>query len=608
MNHLDDLLQKLKKAKHTPNGWMALCPAHSDANRSLSVAEKNGKILLHCFAGCKVHSIVGSLGLQMSDLFEANGLHVNPPPPVQAKTITAIYEYFDADGTLSYENVRYHPKGFTQRRPDGNGGYIYNLQGVTRIPYRLPEIIQATKTPDAEIWLCEGEKDAESVRSLGFAASSFKTWTDDFNQYVKSAHVVLFSDHDTAGQKQAADAANILSGNCLSVKVIGLFDGEPLPKKNGKDISDYIQDALANGKDNIGIAERLCQIVEGAEVWTATQTTGQTVLQSDNLFTLRAANEWIMDAKTRPIPKTLFGEFWFENELCILFADTGKGKSILAVQIGESIASGQAIKGFTQTALAQRVLYFDFELSDKQFESRYSEKPANSDYHTNHFVFSPNLFRLEINPDADLPQGVKFEDFLIQSIEDRLKETGSKVVVLDNITYLRSDTERAKDALPLMKELKRLKTQYDLSILALAHTPKRDLSRPITVNDLSGSKMLSNFADSIFAIGESQKDHIIRYLKQIKTRSAETMYHADNVCICQIEKPTNFLQFQFLDFGKEKEHLLEVSQKDKDELIQKAHDLHSQGKTQREIANELNVSLGKVNKMLNTLKANAANP
>ncbi|MBK9215677.1 MAG: AAA family ATPase [Chloracidobacterium sp.] len=315
-----------------------------------------------------------------------------------------------------------------------------------------------------------------------------------------------------------------------------------------------------------------------------------------------------MDAKTRPIPKTLFDEFWFENELCILFADTGKGKSILAVQIGESIASGQAIKGFTQTALTQKVLYFDFELSDKQFESRYSEKPANGDYHTNHFVFSPNLFRLEINPDADLPQSIKFEDFLIQSIEDRLKETGAKVLILDNITYLRSDTERAKDALPLMKELKRLKTQYDLSLLALAHTPKRDLSRPITVNDLSGSKMLSNFADSIFAIGESQKDHIIRYLKQIKTRSSETIYHADNVCICQIEKPSNFLQFQFLNFGKEKEHLLEVSQKDKDALIQKAHDLHSQGKTQREIANELSVSLGKVNKMLKTILVKTATP
>ena len=60
-----------------------------------------------------------------------------------------------------------------------------------------------------------------------------------------------------------------------------------------------------------------------------------------DIFEIKTANEWIRGAKSRPVPKRLFGEFWLESELAILFADTGVGKSLLAVQIAESIARGR---------------------------------------------------------------------------------------------------------------------------------------------------------------------------------------------------------------------------------------------------------------------------
>mgnify|MGYP000846718966 CR=1 FL=1 len=78
------------------------------------------------------------------------------------------------------------------------------------------------------------------------------------------------------------------------------------------------------------------------------------------------------------------------------------------------------------------------------------------------------------------------------------RKTDAKIVVIDNTTYLKNETEKAKDALPLMKHLKTLKTRYNLSLLVLAHTPKRDLSKPLTRNDLHGSKMLINFTDNAF--------------------------------------------------------------------------------------------------------------
>lgn len=79
--------------------------------------------------------------------------------------------------------------------------------------------------------------------------------------------------------------------------------------------------------------------------------------------------------------------------------------------------------------------------------------------------------------------------------------------------------KKKKDALPLMKELKFLKNKYHLSLLILSHTPKRDLSKPITRNDLQGSKMLINLCDSSFSIGERSTDKGIRYIKMIKARN-----------------------------------------------------------------------------------------
>jgi RecA-family ATPase len=314
--------------------------------------------------------------------------------------------------------------------------------------------------------------------------------------------------------------------------------------------------------------------------------------ESKGLFTVMAANKWIDKAKTRPIPKMLFGEFWYEGELCILFADTNLGKSILAVQIGNSISNGEHIQGFKFEATKQPILYFDFELSDKQFENRYSIQFQQ------HYNWDKNFIRVEINPDAAIPEDQGFEDYLSHSLERSIIETGAKVLIIDNLTYLKNETEKAKDALPLMKHLKALKNKYGLSILALAHTPKRDLSKPITRNDLQGSKMLINFCDSCFTIGESQKDKNIRYLKQVKVRQSEFIYDAENVCVCEISKPINFLQFGFINFETEREHLKQVTEKDRENTINKVKELSQQGKNQRQIANQLSISLGAVNKYL----------
>jgi hypothetical protein len=303
---------------------------------------------------------------------------------------------------------------------------------------------------------------------------------------------------------------------------------------------------------------------------------------SQSFFSIKTGAQWLQEASLRQIPNKLYRELWYEGELGICFADTNVGKSILAVQIAADISKDQ------------KALYFDFELTDKQFESRYS------DNYTNHYPFHSNFLRAEINTDGDLPEAfTNFEDYLNHSLEQAVIETESKVLIIDNITYLRNETERAKDALPLMKHLKALKKKFGLSILCLAHTPKRDQSKPITRNDLQGSKMLINFCDSAFAIGESFTDKSLRYIKQIKQRNCEHVYDSENVILCRIEKPCNFLGFSFVGFSREFEHLKQQTERDRQELIKSAKDLAASGKSQRQIATELNISVGSVNNYLN---------
>lgn len=304
-------------------------------------------------------------------------------------------------------------------------------------------------------------------------------------------------------------------------------------------------------------------------------------------FAVKKASEWLDEAKAKAIPKKLFEEFWYESELCFLFADTNAGKSILAVQIAERIASGGS------EAAAQKVLYFDFELSAKQFERRYSQNYAN------HFEFSDEFYRVEVDIDQIQPDRFKDEsEWLDYSFNLALAESEARIIIVDNITYMRNELEKSAIASEMMKLLKNLKKKYDLSILALGHTPKRDMTKPISKNDLGGSKMLINFADSSFAIGESFKDKNVRYLKQVKTRNGEHKFDTENVVVMQIAKDFNFLEFQPLGYSSEKDHLKTLSDKEREDLPRQIRSLSYL--KQREIAKRLGISVGTVNKYLNT--------
>lgn len=312
------------------------------------------------------------------------------------------------------------------------------------------------------------------------------------------------------------------------------------------------------------------------------------------LFDIYPANEWMAMETEHETPQMLFGNFWLEGELCILFADTNMGKSLLAVQLADSITRGEPIAPFTLGAEASAVLYIDFELTGKQFEQRYTD--GQNRYH-----FASEFYRGEYNQfNRASSHYQKLDRYVIEALTRGIKRTDARVLIIDNITCLRNGTESAGAALLLMKELKKLKTRHGLSILVLAHTPKRNPRLPLSRNDLQGSKMLINFCDSAFAMGESHPMPGQRYLKQIKQRSTAETYGADNVCLAQLERHNGFLKFVFTGNDCEKNHLRETSKQEREQMRREAKKLIDEGLSQRQVAERLGMSVGNVNRMLNS--------
>ena len=240
------------------------------------------------------------------------------------------------------------------------------------------------------------------------------------------------------------------------------------------------------------------------------------------MLSIKSANRTIEDASKRPDPEQLFRELWYEGEVCCLFADSNLGKSIFAVQMADEISR------------TRNVLYVDCELSDKQFQLRYCNQETGERH-----IFPEGMFRAEVNPYAIGAEG--YEQAIINDIEKAATQMNCKIVIIDNLTYLCNSADKGVDAGVFMMKLMALKKKRDLSLLIIAHTPKRDLSSAITQNHLAGSKKLYNFFDSVFAIGMSAKDNRLRYVKQVKVRAGAFKYDASNVIVYEVEKVQGFL-------------------------------------------------------------------
>ena len=240
MINLELILQKLDKVKKIKGQYQACCPCHDDKHQSLTIKEDNGKLLLYCHAGCSFESIIKTLDIPLD-----KDMH---------PTITDTYDYTDKNGNLLYQVVRYYPKRFRQRRPDGKGGWIWNLNGIKPTLYKLQETLQGLVNQQI-VFIVEGEKDVETLIKHGQIATSVSggvttKWMPEVIPLFEEAQVVIIPDNDEPGKKYAQYVASILYGWCASLKIV------PLPLK---DVSEYLESTpidkllnlVYNGKEYI---------------------------------------------------------------------------------------------------------------------------------------------------------------------------------------------------------------------------------------------------------------------------------------------------------------------------------------------------------------------
>ena len=329
---IEQIAKSLGGARKAGNDWSCRCPAHEDRKASLSIGRgADGKVLVHCHAGCEQDLVVGTL--KNLGLWPSANAKPEPvaPPPVKIGLgsgrgqIVATYDYTDEHGELLYQAVRYEPKDFRQRKPEPNGGWNWSIKGVRRVLYRLPEVMQAVAQGQV-VYVCEGEKDVEAARSLGLVATcnamgadngTGNKWFPEFGDCLVNADVVVVPDQDEAGNRHAAWVIQTLTGKARNV---GRLD---VPV--GKDLADWI----ATGA-TVGDIEGA--IVDAVEV--------EVPPPRDELF----ISVGDLVSNLQPI-RWLVEDYIEQDSLALVFGAPGGGKSFITVDIACCVATGTSWHG-----------------------------------------------------------------------------------------------------------------------------------------------------------------------------------------------------------------------------------------------------------------------
>lgn len=287
----------------------------------------------------------------------------------------------------------------------------------------------------------------------------------------------------------------------------------------------------------------------------------------------------------------IFGNLWFKGEICVLFSDSNIGKSTLANDITLGILqSGWDFFGENSESCTVKeqlnVVYYDFEISDLQYMAKYRNMP-NVDFSRITMDYSDADFTSDAN-------GV------VGNIKTMIRDDCHNIIIVDNLSTIEGMVvggfENVKKFICQLKRI--IALTKNTSILLLAHTIKRNQTKPITQNDLLGSKAIINFCDSAFALGASVKGEDVRYIKQIKSR--QTMKYEEVAEIYLDSTP--YPHFVFGEWNSEEEHLKINGSQNKSVInYQIGGEIMLQynlGKSLREIANITGVSKSSVHRYI----------
>jgi putative DNA primase/helicase len=426
---LDRLRDALKAHDCEPNErGEAKCPAHDDQRASLSFRKGDKGTVVKCHKGCSTEAVVEALGLKMGDLFDE---------PRGPRHEVARYAYSDENGDLLFEVVRFEPKDFRQRRPDGNGGWIWKLGDTRRVLYRLPAVLEAVKA-GRTVFVVEGEKDVNTLLAWGLDATCNPMgagkgkWRDAYSEALRGARVVVIPDADKEGRDHAAAVLASLAKVAAEVRVVEL--------PGAKDATAW---AAAGGTREM--LERLC--AHGA---------GVGVLMCD---VKPERVRWLWE---RRIPL---------GKLTVLDGDPGQGKSSILLDLAARVSTGREMPdGSPGPSGGAVVLTAEDGLGDTV---RPRLEAAGADL--------SRIVALVNVPSSDGPRPVTLPDDL-EYVKAEIARVGAVLVVVDPMMAFltgKADAHRDQDVRRALVPLAVLAEETGAAVVLIRHLVKSGGVNPL---------------------------------------------------------------------------------------------------------------------------------
>lgn len=329
---IESIANTLGGAKRTPEGYLCKCPCHDDKTASLSITQKeNGTYIYNCFAGCKWQDIQAEL-LRIGAIQPRNGVTYNKYDGAK------FYIYKDTQGAILCRKVKMPDKKMWFERYE-SGQYIPGLNGM-QVPLYNIQQVQSSSV----VYLCEGEKDAETLITRGYCATTnhagAKSWHKDYTETLRNKTVIIIPDNDDAGRKRI----DILT-NALRASVNELYIFTPDGVEEHGDITDWIE----NGND----PARILQVAECVKKSHKVQTS----VFTDAIFKELKAPDQIL--------KGLFDR----GDKIAIIGPAKTKKSFFSLQLAFSVATGTHFLGI-QAPKKRRVLLVQYEIRDYHFLRR----------------------------------------------------------------------------------------------------------------------------------------------------------------------------------------------------------------------------------------------